>query len=57
MAKAEKGWLGHRIEQAQKEVKTWPEWMKDTARFEGTRDPQTRGAASNTKIQRKPRDK
>ena len=31
-----KGWLGHRIEEAQKEMDSWPEWMKAAAKFEGS---------------------
>ena len=31
-----KGWLGQRIEEARKEMESWPDWMKETARFEGS---------------------
>lgn len=30
-----KGWLGHRIKEAQKEIEEWPDWMKATTTFEG----------------------
>ena len=36
MAKEVKGWLGHRILEAQKEMANWPDWMKASARFEGS---------------------
>ena len=29
------GWLAHRVDEATKEVASWPEWMKASARFEG----------------------
>ena len=32
-----KGWLGHRIEAARKEMESWPEWMKEAATFEGSK--------------------
>jgi hypothetical protein len=34
-----KGWLGKRIKEAQEEMKTWPQWMRDTAKFEGVGEP------------------
>ncbi len=34
--KRPKGWLGKAIKEAQKEFDSWPQWMKDTAKFEGT---------------------
>ena len=37
MAREAKGWLGQRIEQAQKEVDSWPDWMKEASRFEGSK--------------------
>jgi len=39
MAKEVKGWLGHRILEAQKEMANWPDWMKASARFEGSHNP------------------
>ena len=35
-AMQKKGWLGHRIEEARREMESWPDWMKDAARFEGS---------------------
>jgi hypothetical protein len=35
-AMQKKGWLGHRIEEARREMESWPDWMKDTAKFEGS---------------------
>ncbi len=32
----EKNWLAHRIREAQKEIARWPEWMKTSAKFEGS---------------------
>jgi len=31
-----RGWLGHRIEESRKEMENWPDWMKETAKFEGS---------------------
>ena len=33
---AEKSWLAAQVKQAQVTVSQWPEWMKNTARFEGS---------------------
>ena len=30
-----KGWLDKRCAEAKKEVKRWPQWMQDAAKFEG----------------------
>ena len=52
-----KGWLGQRIEEAQKEKDRWPEWMKASAKFEGSRreddKPHENNQASNPKIQKR----
>ncbi len=52
-----KGWLGHRIEEARKEMESWPEWMKEAATFEGSKrneeTPQRRQPISEEKPSRK----
>lgn len=32
----DKGWLARRIREAQEEVASWPEWMRQSAKFEGS---------------------
>jgi len=32
----DKGWLNRRILAAKKELSTWPQWMRQTACFEGS---------------------
>ncbi len=52
-----KGWLGHRIEEARKEMESWPEWMKEAATFEGSKRedaiPEKRQPISDAKPSKK----
>lgn len=57
-AMQKKGWLGQRIEEARKEMESWPDWMKETARFEGStreeEEPERRQAITEAKPSAKP---
>ena len=33
----EKGWLARMIRRAQEDIKTWPQWMRDAAKMEGSK--------------------
>ena len=33
-------WLAKQIRSAQKSLRDWPKWMRDTARFEGANHPE-----------------
>jgi sRNA-binding protein len=47
-----KAWLGHRIDAARRDMKAWPDWMIDSAKFEGAkraRNEQGKRVASTKK--------